>query len=103
MPFLGVVERVLVGGTGHTDRLGADGGAGGLERLHGGLGVAVLALTDPGQTLIELLLAAEQAAAGNPDVVEHHLGGVAGPDAVLLVLLAHAEARACPGGTMKLA
>ena len=38
-------------------------------------------LAGPGQLLVELLLAAEQAAAGHPHVVEDHLGGVRGPDA----------------------
>ena len=41
---------------------------------------------------VELLLAAEQAVAGDAHVVEHDLGGVAGPDAHLLELLAHREA-----------
>ena len=49
-------------------------------------------LAGPGQLGVELLLAAEQAAAGHPHVVEHDLGGVRGPDAVLLVLLALRQA-----------
>ena len=44
--------------------------------------------TDAGDALVQLLLATEQATAWNAHVVEDHLGGVAGTDAVLLVLLA---------------
>ena len=46
----------------------------------------------PGQALVQLLLAAEQQAAGYADVVEDHLRGVRRPDTHLLELLAHGEA-----------
>ena len=67
-------------------------GSGRLEGLHGRLGVAVLTCTDTGDPLVELVLAAEQTAAGHSHVVEHDLGGVARADAVLLVLHGHAQA-----------
>ena len=60
-------------------------------------------LAGPGQLGVELLLAAEQAAARHAHVVEHDLGGVRGADAVLLVLLPLATGPCVPGGTMKLA
>ena len=44
-------------------------------------------LAGPRELRVELLLAAEQAAARHAHVVEHDLGGVRGADAVLLVLL----------------
>ena len=75
------------------ERLGADRRPGRLEGLHGRLAGGPLALAGPGQLLVELLLAAEQAAAGHPHVVEDHLGGVRGADAHLLELLALAEPR----------
>ena len=109
LALLGVVERVLVGGPGDADGLGADRRAGGLEGRHGRLLAARLVLrlvqrlAGLGQLCVELVLAAEQAGAGDAHVVEHDLGGVRGPDAVLLVLLALRQARACSGGTMKLA
>ena len=49
------------------------------------------ALAGAGQPRVELLLAAEQAGARDPHVVEHHLGGVRGADAVLGELLALAQ------------
>ena len=51
----------------------------------------------PGQPVVELLLAAQQVAAGHVDVVEDDLGGVRRADAVLLELLSLAEALV-PGG-----
>ena len=89
---LGVVERHLVRRPGDADRHRADGGAGALERRHAGVAAGAGALADPGEAGVELVLAAEQAAAGHAHVVEHDLGGVAGADAVLVELLALAEA-----------
>ena len=94
--LLRVVERVLVGGTGDAEGLGADRGAGGLERRHRRLlrrRCDLPSLAGPGELRVELVLAAKQAAAGHADVVEDDLGGVRRPDAVLLVLLALREAR----------
>src|SRR5690606_9364951 len=77
--------------------------------LHGRLGVARLAFAHPSEALVELLLAAEQAPPRHAHVVEDHLGGVAGPDAVLLELLAlrqplgarwHDEARMAPAAEL---
>ena len=51
----------------------------------------------PGQALVELLLAAEQAASRDPTVVEDHLGRVRGPDAHLLELLPLRDARRALG------
>src|SRR5690606_23552824 len=62
---------------------------GGHRRLRG---AGALPLAGPGELLVEPLLAAEQQAAGHAHVLEHDLGGVRRPDAVLLVLLALAEA-----------
>src|SRR5690606_30687428 len=45
-----------------------------------------------GEAGVELLLAAQQAVAGDADVVEDDLGGVGGADAVLPELLAHGQA-----------
>ena len=101
---LRVVERVLVGGARDADRLRADERARGLERAHRRLHPLLLPSRGAGEALVELLLAAEQAwAAGTRHVVEHDLGGVAGADAVLLELLAHASDPGVPGGTTKLA
>ena len=70
----------------------ADRGPGGLEGRQGGLApLAGLAGAGPGQALVELLLAAEEQPARDADVVEDHLGGVRGPDAHLLELLAHGQ------------
>ena len=44
------------------------------------------------QRVVQLLLAAEQAGPGDADLVEHDLGGVRGADAVLVELLALAQA-----------
>ena len=91
MPLLGVVQCVLVGRPGHTQRLGTHGWTGGLEGLHGRLGVALFTSPYPSQALLELFLAAQKALPWNPHVVQQHLGGVAGPYPVLLVLLALAQ------------
>ena len=88
LALLGVVERVLVGGPGDAERLGADRRTRGLEGLHGRLAGRPLPLAGPSQALVELVLAAEQAVTGNPHVVEDHLGGVRGADPHLLELLA---------------
>src|SRR5207302_6731675 len=87
LALLGVVEGVLVRGPGDADGLGADRGTRGLERRHGRLHLGPLALAGPGQALVELVLAAEQAAARHPAVVEDDLAGVRRADAVLLELL----------------
>ena len=92
LPLAGVVAGVFVGGAGAAHRHGSHGGAGGLEGLHGGLALGAAALAGTGQTLVQSLLAAEQAAAGHAHVVEDHLGGVRGADAVLAELLALGEA-----------
>src|SRR4051794_30494157 len=55
LALLGVVERVLVGGAGDADRLGADGRAAGLEGLHRGLLLGAGALARAGEALVELL------------------------------------------------
>ena len=99
LALVGVLQGVLVGGAGDADGLRGDRGPGGLERGHGRLLAAVLGLArvvqrlaGPGQLLVELVLAAEQARAGDPHVVEHDLGGVRGADAHLRVLLALRQA-----------
>src|SRR5665213_3076863 len=66
LALLGVVERVLVGGTGDAEGLGPDRRAGALKGLHGRLATALLALLGPGDLLVELLLATEQAVARHP-------------------------------------
>src|SRR5262249_9426604 len=91
--LLGVLERVLVGRAGDADGLGADARARRLERLHRRLAAPAVALARPGQALVELLLAAQQAAAGHAAVVEEDVGGVGGAQAVLAHLRAHAEPR----------
>ena len=58
----------------------------------------LLALADAGDACVELLLAADDQAAGDADVVEHDLGGVRGADAVLVELLALAENPGCRAG-----
>ena len=58
----------------------------------------LLALADAGEALVELLLAAEQARAGDAAVVEVDVGGVRGAQAVLLDLGALLAARACRAG-----
>src|SRR5690606_18264078 len=78
-----VVAGVLVGGPGHADRHRGDRGPGGLEGAHRRVVAAALALAGPGEPLVEPFLAAEQALAGDADVVEDDLGGVRGADAVL--------------------
>jgi hypothetical protein len=95
--LLGVLEGVLVGGAGDADGLAPTAGRVASKVAIAGclpdepsLGV-LQRLAGPGQLLVELLLAAEQARAGDAHVVEHHLGGVRGLDAVLLVLLAHRQ------------
>ena len=88
----GVLQRVLVGRAGHAERHRADGGPGPLEGLHRGLARRLLPSRTRGDPLVELLLAADDQPPGNADVVEHHLGGVRRADAVLLELLALAEA-----------
>ncbi len=92
MALLGIVEGVLVCGAGNAERLGTDGGTGGLEGGHGRLLARRHVLTGTGELGVELLLATEQARAGHLDVDEDDLGRVAGADAVLLVLLTHREA-----------
>ena len=71
----------------------ADRGAGPLEGRHAGVAAAALgALAGAGQAGVELVLAAEQAAAGHAHVVEDDLGGVGRADAVLVELLPLAQA-----------
>src|SRR5262249_20058582 len=67
--LLRIRERVLVGGARDADRLRANAGPGGLEGRHRGLLLRAAALARAGDALVELLLAAEQAAAGNAAVV----------------------------------
>src|SRR6266545_6239983 len=93
LPFLRVIQRELVGSPRDTHGLGADGRPRRLERRHRRLYLGALALAGAGEALVEALLAAEKAAAGNAHVVENDLCRVAGADAVLLELLAHAQAR----------
>src|SRR5581483_6185828 len=93
----GVVEGELVGGPGDAHGLDADDRTAGLEGAHGRLGRRLAALPGPGQAGLELLLAAEEAVGRDADVVEDHLGRVAGPDPHLLLLLAHGQA-GCAGG-----
>ena len=69
-------------------------GPGRLERRHRRLlGAGAALLPGAGELLVELVLAAEELAAGYAYVVEHDLGSVRGADAVLLVLLALAQTR----------
>ena len=99
-PVLGVVEGVLVRGPGDAERLRADRRPGQLERAHRGLAArGPLPVAGPGEALVERVLAAEQAAAGHPDVVEEDVGGVRGAQPELAQLLAAVQARRCPGGT----
>ena len=65
------------------ERLRAHGRARGLERLHRRLRLALLALAHPREALVELLLAAEHVARRHAAVVEEHVGGVRGAQAVL--------------------
>src|SRR5262249_36577963 len=58
-----------------------------LERLHRRLLARAAAGPDPRQPLVQALLAADQAAAGYPHVIQHHLGGVRSADPVLAELL----------------
>ena len=97
LAFLGVVERVLVGGARDAQRLGADGRSRRLEGGHRGLARRLLALAHPGQLLVELFLAPEQVGRRHAALLEHDLGRVAGADAHLLELLAHADARGALG------
>ena len=83
LALLGVLQRVLVGGAGDAQRLGADGRARGLEGLHRGLRLAFLALTDAGEALVELLLAAEHVAGRDAAVVEVDVGRVRCTETVL--------------------
>ena len=75
---LGVAQRVLVGGAGDADRLGADGGARRLEHRQGWLHPGARSLPGPGHAILQFLLAAEQATPRHPAVIEDHLGGVRG-------------------------
>ena len=59
---------------------------------------AARALAGAREALVELLLAAEQAAAGDAAVVEEDVGGVGGAQAVLLDLRALGQARVCRAG-----
>ena len=79
LALLGVVERVLVGRTGNTERLRADQRTAGLERAHRGLHPRALTLAGTRESGVELLLAAEQQRARDAAVVEDDLGGVATP------------------------
>jgi hypothetical protein len=96
--LLGVLQRVLVRGPCHADRLRADAGTRALERRHRRLVPAAAALAGPGQALLEPVPAAEQALAGHPAVRQHHLGGVGGADPVLGELLPLPEPGACRAG-----
>src|SRR6266581_5325392 len=75
LALLRVLERVLVGGAGDPEGLRADGGARGLERLHGRLRLAPLAFAHAREALVELLLPAENVAPGDAAVVEEHIRG----------------------------
>ena len=75
LAVLGVVERVLVGGAGDADGLCAHGGREASKTAIAGC-TRACAFAGAGQALVELLLAAEQASARHPAVVEDHLGGV---------------------------
>ena len=98
LALLGVVERVLVGGAGDAQRLGADDRPRRLEGLHRRLRLALLALAHAGEALVELLLAAEQVGAGDLAVVEMDVGGVRRAQAVLLDLGALLDARRSRSG-----
>ena len=92
-PLFRVLERVLVGGAGDPERLGADRRPARLEGLHRRLRFRFLALADAGEAFVELLFAAEQAGARDAAVVEEDVGGVRGPQAVLFHLGALLAAR----------
>src|SRR3954447_23296595 len=83
LALLGVVKRVLIGGARDPQRLRTDRRPGGLERLHRRLGARLLALAYARQTLVELVLAPEHVARRNSAVIEEHVGGVRGAQAVL--------------------
>ena len=93
-PVLRVLEGVLIGRPGDPDGLGGHGGPARLERGHGCLAGRLPPCLCLRHALVELLLAAEQAAAGQHHVAQHDLGGVRRPDSHLLELLPHLE----PGG-----
>ena len=89
---LGVVERELVCGAGDANRLCAYGWARRLERGHRCLHLRALSFSGARQTGVQLLFSAQEAPAGDAYVVEDDFGRVAGADAVLLELLALAQA-----------
>ena len=91
LALLGVFEGELVRGAGDAERLRAHDRPGRLERAHRRLHLRALALTRPGESALELLLAAEQTGARDAYVVEQHLAGVRGADAHLLLLLSPRE------------
>jgi len=62
----------------NADRLRGDRGPAQLEGPHRGLALGALALLRLGDLLVQLLLAAQQAAARHPHVVQVDVGGVAG-------------------------
>src|SRR3954451_12383667 len=78
LALLRVVEREFIGRSGDADGLGRDGRARELEGPHGRLSLGALAFAGLGEALVELLLAAEQAGAGDAAVVEMDVRGVRG-------------------------
>ena len=92
-PLRGVVGGELQRRPATPDRHRGHRRPGRLEGLHRGLLAARLAaLGQPGQPGVQLVLAADQAPAGHPHVIEDDLGGVRGADAVLAELLALGQA-----------
>ncbi len=86
----------------------ADRRPGGLEGGHGRLLAAgdagvLLGLTRLGELLVELLLATEEAGAGDAHVVEHDLGGVRLARMPCFLYFWPCDRPLVPGGTMKLA
>src|SRR5664280_591236 len=73
LALLRVVERELVRRARDAERLSADRGTRRLEGRHRGLTRGLLALTNAGQLLFELVLPSEQAVARYPTVLEHYL------------------------------
>ena len=104
LALLGVVERVLVRGARDADRLRADERTGRLERRSSRPAPALLLPSRArARRSSSFSLPPSRQRAGDAHVVEDDLGGVAGADAVLLELLAHASDPGVPGGTTKLA
>src|ERR1700736_2641671 len=88
-----VVERVLVRRASHTEGHCTDDRPGPLKGHHRRLARRALAFPGFGDAPLEALAATENEIAAEADIVEDHLCGVRGADAVLLELLALRQPR----------